>query len=110
MPDTWKITTITMIPKKFFKSRDTGDYRPISLLSCLSKVAELLIRNDLYKFFEVCNMFQKQQSGFRNDRGTSDNLLFFTQKVSESINKKKSHVLFFYVTSQRPLIKSGTLA
>ena len=37
MPFSWKIANITMIPKKVSKSKDPGDYRPISMTSCLGK-------------------------------------------------------------------------
>ena len=40
MPESWKVANVTMVPKKTQKSRDPADYRPISLLSCIDKVAE----------------------------------------------------------------------
>ena len=99
MPDEWKKATITMIPKKAFKSKNPSDYRPISLLSCLGKVTEKLVRNRLYKFLEEINFFVEQQSGFRNNRGASDNLLFFTQKISENIQRgRKACGIFFDIS------------
>ena len=75
-----------MIPKK---ENDPEKYRPISLTSCLSKLVERLIKTRLYKFIEDKKMIAKQQSGFRYNKGASDNLLFFTQKISEALNKGK---------------------
>ena len=89
-----------MIPKKQVKSKNPADYRPISLTSCLGKLAERLVKNRLYKILEENNILAKQQSGFRNDRSTSDNLLFFTQKVSESINKSKKVCSIFFDISK----------
>ena len=77
-------------------SKDPEKYRPISLTSCLGKLIERLIRARLYRLLESRNFISKQQSGFRSNKGAGDNLLFFTQKISESINigKKNSRYLF----------------
>ena len=79
LPNEWKKACITMIPKKI-KTSNPGDYRPISLISCLGKIAERLIRNRLYNFLESNNIIVNQQSGFRDHKGTGDSLFFFTQK------------------------------
>ena len=51
---------------------------------------------ELYKkdclFFESSGKFVINQSGFRENRSTTDNLLFLTQKVRESFNKKNKKV------------------
>ena len=85
----WKSAVITMIPKKESNSNSPGDYRPISLISCLGKLVERIVRNRLYKILERDQKIITQQSGFRSYRGALDNLLFFTQKISESMNRKK---------------------
>ena len=87
MPEAWKVAVITMIPKKTENSTDPNDYRGISLLSCLGKLAERVIKNRLYSFLESKKLIIDEQSGFRTNRGTSDNLLFMTQKIQERLNK-----------------------
>ena len=87
MPEAWKVAVITMIPKKTENSTDPNDYRGISLLSCLGKLAERVIKNRLYSFLESKKLLIDEQSGFRTNRGTSDNLLFMTQKIQERLNK-----------------------
>ena len=74
-----------MIPKKENKSSLPADYRPISLTSCIGKVVERVVKNRLYRFLESKNLIVKEQSGFRNKRGTADNLLFMSQKIRECI-------------------------
>ena len=82
--------------KKEVNSSNHSDYRPISLLSCIGKVAERLIRNRLYYFLESKKILSYVQSGFRNLRGTSDNLLALTQKAQECLNRgKKACGIFF---------------
>jgi len=70
-----------MIPKKESNSNNPTEYRPISLLSCIGKLAERIIKNRLYSYLENNNLLSSAQSDFRNFRGTGDNLLFMTQKI-----------------------------
>jgi hypothetical protein len=99
IPDSWKIANIIMIPKKTSKSKDPGDYRPISMTSCLGKLCERLMRKRLNKILEQKNILVKQQSGFRNEKRASDNLVFCTQKIGESINRgKRACGIFFDIS------------
>jgi len=99
IPEDWKLAKIIMIPKHDGNSKDPEKYRPISLISCLGKLTERLIKTRLYKFIEDSKFLVKQQSGFRNNRGSADSLLFFTQKISESLNKgKKACGIFFDIS------------
>ncbi len=100
IPSDWKKADITMIPKKNLKSKDPNDYRPISLTSCLGKLAERLVKSRLYKELEEKKLIAIQQSGFRENRATADNLLFFTQKISESLNISKSACGVFFDISK----------
>ena len=96
IPKNWKISKITMIPKKSDNKQDPLNYRPISLTSCICKFFEKIIRNRLQKFLEDRNLLANSQSGFRNFRRTSDNLFFLTQKVKEAFNRgNKICSLFF---------------
>ena len=100
LPHAWKSAVITMIPKKELNSSDHLDYRPISLLSCIGKVAERLVRNRLYFYLESNRLISNVQSGFRNLRGTCDNLLMVTQKVTECLNRGKKAVGIFFDISK----------
>ena len=110
LPKSWKSAVITMIPKKDIKSSNYADYRPISLLSCVGKLAERVIKNRLYNFLEGTNLIVKEQSGFRNKRGTADNLLFMTQKIQECLNRGKKVCGIFFDKNLKPLIRSGMQA
>ena len=99
IPDDWKVSKVTMIPKKKISS-DPSNYRPISVTSCLGKVLERIITNRLYLFLTKKGFLCKQQSGFRKNRRTADNLVFFTQKVSESLIRGKKVCSLFFDISQ----------
>ena len=100
LPQSLKDTVITMIPKKEQKSSDHLNYRPISLLSCIGKLAERLVRNRLYYYHESNKLLSNVQSGFKNQRGTADNLLMVTQKVQECLNRGKKVCGIFFDISQ----------
>ena len=63
-PNEWKTAVLTMIPKKTLRSNDPADYRPISLLSCISKVLERLVKTRRYTFLENLGIILKQQSDY----------------------------------------------
>jgi len=96
LSDEWKIACVTMIPKKDGYSKDPTCYRPISLTSCLGKLVERMVANRLVSFLEENNLLIKEQSGFRRHRGTNDNLLFLTQKVSECLKRGKKCISIFF--------------
>lgn len=108
IPSDWKTSKITVIPKKKL-STNPDYYRPISVTSCLGKVLERIITKRLYKYLEESNLITQEQSGFRRRRRTGDNLFFLTQKVSETLNRKKKHVVYFSIFP-RLLTKSGITA
>ena len=87
VPDAWKESRITMLPKKPPAS-DPNNYRPISLLSCLGKLLERIVAQRISHFLHEHGITIKQQSGFRCARRTTDNLSFQLQKMKEAFSGK----------------------
>ena len=57
------------------KAKDlAGSYRPLSLTSCLDKLLEKAVADNLSNWAEANKKFNKQQSGSRKNRSTNDNL------------------------------------
>ena len=52
IPQKWKNSLISMIPKKNNNSRNPKDYRPISLTSCMAKLAERLMLIKIKEFLD----------------------------------------------------------
>ena len=69
-PQALKIAKVIPIYKKGPRNIP-GNYRPISLLSVMSKILERLMYNRLYDFFNKHNFFYKYQFGFRKFHSTS---------------------------------------
>lgn len=50
-----------------FKKEDPSlscNYRPVSLLSCVSKIIERFVFKNVYNYFHSNNLFYKHQAGF----------------------------------------------
>ena len=57
------------------------NYRPVSLLSVVSKVFEKLVNNRIIDHLEKCDLFSDFQYGFRSSRSTSDLLTVVSNRV-----------------------------
>ena len=63
IPRAWKLSNITMIPKKPDSSlQDPQNYRPISLTSVLSKLTERLVSSQIIEYIESKNIMCAEQS------------------------------------------------
>jgi hypothetical protein len=91
IPQEWKLSEITMIPKKNIDLDDPKSYRPISMTSCIARLCEKTILTRIKNFLKTNKIIIKQQSGFRQHRQTKDNLIFLIQKIQESFVRKKSN-------------------
>ena len=69
VPDLWKISKVTPLYKSDSKS-DFSNYRPISVLSCLSKVLEQAVHRQLSNYLEKHYLLKSSQFGFRPRRST----------------------------------------
>lgn len=77
------------IVQPIHKSGDKGcvnNYRPISLLSALSKVLERLINGRLVDFLEKNNILSSRQFGFRKGKSTSDAVHEMTDYVVDNLD------------------------
>ena len=64
-PDTWKRANITAIYKGKGSKKDVTNYRPISVLPCLTRVFEREIAIQLSHYCMFNNIIPKEQYGFR---------------------------------------------
>ena len=56
-------------------------YRPLSLTSCLGKLLEKAVADNLSNWAESNKKLNKQQNEFRKNRSTNDNLFKLFEKV-----------------------------
>ena len=86
-PTSWKIATVTAIYKRKGSSSDPSNYRPISLLSCLSKVLEKLVFGKIYKHLTDNNILPDKQSGYRPGHSTQMQLLYLTHQLYSALDQ-----------------------
>ena len=93
-PDLLKIAKVVPMFKDGDKT-DPSNYRPISLLSCLSKVVEKLIHSRLINFFEKFSILNMNQYGFRSKRSTIQAVARLTEFVRDATNKRADAIALF---------------
>ena len=82
-----KLKTSSVLP--LFKKDSKlicGNYRPISLLSNISKLLEKLMYSRLYRFLNIYNCITELQFGFRANHSTSHALVSITEKIREALD------------------------
>ena len=88
VPDEMKVSKI----KPLFKKDDVtllNNYRPISLLPCISKIFERVLFNQLYEYFERHNILTKRQYGFRKNHSTEFAAMEFINRVTKLLELGK---------------------
>ncbi|GBN42060.1 putative RNA-directed DNA polymerase from transposon BS, partial [Araneus ventricosus] len=80
-PYVWKQTRIIPVFKKG-DAQDRKNYRPIAILSPMSKIFESIIHKRL--FHQVKNLISPSQHGFIPKRSTATNLFCLTNKIISS--------------------------
>lgn len=86
-PTEWKLATVIPIPKKG-NTMDPKNYRPISLISCISKIYEKFINEKLREHCEENNVIPNTQFGFRPNHSTTHALLKFSEDLAVNLNNK----------------------
>ena len=89
VPDAWTVGIIHPIYKNKGDSKDPSNCRPISLVSCFSKVFTSIINNRLASYADQVKLISESQSGFRNMHSTTDNIFILHSLVKLYLTKKK---------------------
>ena len=87
-PSAWKIAKITALFKGG-DDKDVNNYRPISILSTVSKIIEKHVYTHLYKYFSDFNLLSNNQSGFRSGFSCETCPLKITNKWYKALNDGK---------------------
>ena len=86
-PDCWKVSSVVPVFKNVGERSTAKNYRPVSLLSVVSKVFERLANNRTVDRLEKCALFSDFQYGFRSSRSTADLLTFLSDRIARAFNK-----------------------
>jgi endonuclease/exonuclease/phosphatase (EEP) superfamily protein YafD len=88
-PTDWKLAKVLMLPKPGKDHSDPNNYRPISLLCTLSKVAEKAILLRLQRYLHIKNTIINEQFGFRSQHSTVQQVVRVVDDITEEKNKNK---------------------
>ena len=87
-PDDLKIAKVIPIYKADDKS-DLSNYRPISVLSCFSKILERIMCNRLYQYLTENKILYPKQFGFQTGHSTEHAIVQLVDQILESLEYNK---------------------
>ena len=95
-PDSWKIAKIIPIWKRKGSKTDKTNYRPVSLLRSASKVLELIVNQQVLRYFEKENLLPPSQHGFRPSRSTFTAIAQMHDMWMKNYKEGKSTIITCY--------------
>ena len=87
-PSEWLSGYIVPIYKKG-DATDPGNYRGITISSCVGKLFNLVLNERISKFFEDHDIISKNQIGFKKKHRTSDHIFVLNTLINKYISKGK---------------------
>ena len=86
-PDCWKVSSVVPVFKNVGERSTAKSYRPVSLLSVVSKVFEKLLNNRIVDHLEKYGLFSDFQHGFKSSRSTADLLTVASDRIARAFNR-----------------------
>ena len=93
IPQAFKTSTITVIPKPNKDLTNVASYRPITLTSTLGKLFEKIIATRLNQFATTQHIIKQHQTGFRKHHDAAENIIHLIQTTVQSFNQNKCTLL-----------------
>ena len=89
-PDCWKVSLVVHVFENVGERSTAKNYRPVSLLSVVSKVFEKLVNNRIVDHLEKCGLFCDFQYVFRSSRSTADLLTVVSDRIARAFNRSRA--------------------
>ena len=103
-PDNWKYAKVLPLHKKGDKT-DRKNYRPVSILSPLSKVMEKVVYEQIFSYFTRNSIFHPNLHGYRSNRSTQTALLqMYDRWVRAADNGQLSGVVLLDLSAAFDLV------
>jgi hypothetical protein len=96
IPNHWKCSQISMLHKPNTSTDQLTSYRPISITPCLARLFEKIMLMRISRHLKQKKILIMQQSGFRKNRQTRDNILLLLQKAKQSFGQGRQMVAVFF--------------
>ena len=81
------VSSVVPVFKDVGERSTAKNYRPVSLLSVVSKVFEKLVNNRIVDHLEKCGLFSDFQYGFRSSRSTADLLTVVSDRIARAFKR-----------------------
>ena len=94
IPDSWNVGDVVLL-LKCAPASNIKQYRPITLISCISKLMTRMIAARLSVIEESSNLINETQFGFRKGRGCMDNIFILNTVLERRVNEGKYTYLLF---------------
>jgi retron-type reverse transcriptase len=94
VPSSLKLAKVVPIYKAKNKE-EFNNYRPVSLLPCISKILEKVIHKRLYNFLLLNDVLYKSQYGFRPKHSTSNAITELSNDIITSLENKQLTLAVF---------------
>ena len=108
-PTSWKYTKVIPLHKKLGQL-DPKNYRPVAILSPLSKVLEKIVYQQIYTYFNSNKLFHQNLHGYRQNRSTKTALLqMYDRWVRAASEGKVSGVVLIDLSAAFDLVDSDIL-
>lgn len=93
-PNTLKTSTVVPVPK-ITNTNEACDHRPINTLPNIEKVLEINVKEQLLDYFNSNNLFDGNQSGFRENHSCETALQLTVSKWKQLLDEGKYIVAIF---------------
>jgi hypothetical protein len=100
IPSQWSEGIIIPIYKNKGDPQQPDNYRPITLLSCISKLFTSVLNERLNKFLQHNDILLENQAGFRSDYSTADHIFTLNSLIEILRHYKKKICCIFIDFSQ----------
>ncbi len=98
-PPVWKTACVFPLHKVGSKS-ELNNHRPISKLSCLAKILESLVNEQLKAFLHNNSILSPYQSSFRPGHGTVSATTLVLNDIDSALDKKKTLCCSFHQSNK----------
>ena len=94
-PSEWKKSLVIALNKVKTPS-SPSDFRPISLLNCLSKAIEYIVHKQINAHIDTYKILDCMQTGFKKNNSTQAALIKLTDDIRAGINRKYVTLLLLF--------------
>nr|XP_050028939.1 uncharacterized protein LOC126524690 [Dermacentor andersoni] len=104
VPDAWNEATVILIPKQG-KTPARDSLRPISLTSCVGKVAEHVIQNRISRHVEERDLLPRNMVGFRPSLSSREVMLLIKKQIVDVVTRDVRGIWALDITKAFDMVK-----